>query len=375
MRRALIQLSAVIVKEVRQTVRDKRMMAFIIAVPLVQLVIFGYAVNLDIDRVPTVIVDRDQSPGSRRHIQRLLADGTLVEVARTTDEATAQGMLEDGTVNVALIIPPEFDRDLTRGDPTRVQVVVDGTNPNRSSVAASAVQRYFSQAATEQLRAQNPTLPAGPAVELAPRIRYNPSLETAIFMVPGIAAILLIIITTIVTAMGLAREREVGTLEQVLVTPLSPKVVILGKLIPFAVIGLFDFTLAITAGAWIFDMPIRGSLLFLYGATLLYLLTTLGAGLLISSISTSQQQAFMAGFALVLPAVLLSGIMTPIAAMPEWLQPFTLVNPVRYYGEILRSVLLKDGSPADLWTQTAALAGFGLTMITTASLRFRKQLG
>lgn len=374
MKRKLIQLKAVILKEVRQTVRDKRMMAFIVAVPLIQLIVFGYAVNLDIDRVPTVIVDLDQSVSSRGHLQRLLADGTLVEVARTQELEEAQGLLEDGSASVALIIPPGFDRELNRGTGARIQVLLDGTNPNRSAVAASAVQRYFAEATMELLSAQTGGQ-TGPGVELAPRIYYNPSLETAIFMVPGIAAILLIIITTIVTAMGLAREREVGTLEQVLVTPLSPRVVILGKLIPFAVIGLFDFTLAITAGAWIFDMPIRGNLLLLYGATLLYLLSTLGAGLLISSISTSQQQAFMAGFALILPTILLSGIMTPIAAMPEWLQPITYANPVRYYGEVLRSVLLKGGDASDLWFQISMLAAFGLILITAASLRFRKQLG
>jgi ABC-2 type transport system permease protein len=374
MRRALVQLRAVVLKEVRQTVRDRRMMAFIVAVPLIQLIVFGYAVDLDIDRVATVVVDLDQTSDSRRHVQRLLADGTLVEVARTTDQAWAEGLLEDGSANVVLVVPAGFGRALARGDTARVQVVVDGTNPNRSSVAASAVQRYFASAAVRHLeeRAGQP-LP-GPGLTLAPRIRYNPSLRTPVFMVPGIAAILLIIVTTIVTAMGLAREREVGTLEQVLVTPLSPAVVILGKLIPFAVIGLFDFTLALTAGAWIFDMPIRGSLPLLYGATLLYLLVTLGAGLLVSSISGSQQQAFMAGFAIILPTILLSGIMTPIAAMPEWLRPVTALNPVRYYGEVLRSVLLKDGGVADLWFHLAALAVFGVVMITAASLRFGKQL-
>ncbi len=375
MRRALVQLRAVIVKEVRQTVRDRRMMAFIVVVPLIQLIVFGYAVNLDIDRVPTIIVDLDQTSSSRRHIQRLLADGTLIETGRTPNQDQAERLLEEGAASVVLVIPPGFGRNLTRGDGAEVQVIVDGTNPNRSAVAASAVQRYFAHAAIEQLEAQmGGTLP-GPSVELATRIRYNPSLETAIFIVPGISAILLIIITTIVTAMGLAREREVGTLEQVLVTPLSPAVIIMGKLIPFAVIGLFDFTLALTAGAWIFDMPLRGSFLFLYGATSLYLLTTLGAGLLISTMSKSQQQAFMAAFAIMLPTILLSGIMTPIAAMPDWLQPVTLLNPVRHYGEVLRSVLLKGGGFDDLWPQVAALAASGLIMITAASLRFRKQLG
>jgi len=194
-------------------------------------------------------------------------------------------------------------------------------------------------------------------------------------MVPGIFAMLLVIITTIVTSMGLAREREVGTLEQIMVTPLSPTVIIVGKLVPFAVIGLVVLTFGLTTATWVFDVPVRGSLLFLYGATSLYLLTTLGVGLLISTVSRSQQQAFMAGISLIMPAILLSGVMSPIAAMPEWLRPITLVNPVRYYGEVIRAVLLKGATVSDLWFQTAALAVIGVSFIALASWRFRKTLG
>lgn len=370
----LIQLRSVILKEIRQTVRDKRMMAVLIVAPIMQLIVFGYAVDLDIDRVSTIIVDQDDSVSSRRHIQRLLADGTLVEVARTGDEGTAQIMLEEGRANVALVIPSGFDRDLGRGEETHVQVIVDGTNPNLSSVAASAVQRYFAHVFVEALEDRTGGA-VGPGVDLATRIHYNPSLETAIFMVPGIFALLLVVITTIVTSMGLAREREVGTLEQIMVTPLSPAIVILGKLIPFAVVGIFDFTLGLVVATWAFDVPVRGSLLLLYGVTALYLMTTLGLGLLISTVSSSQQQAFMAGIAFIMPAILLSGIMSPIAAMPEWLQPITYLNPVRYYGEVIRSVLLKAGTFAELWPQVVALTIFGLVLIGLASLRFRKTLG
>jgi ABC-2 type transport system permease protein len=235
--------------------------------------------------------------------------------------------------------------------------------------------RYFANATIERLAGLNGGTLPGPGVSLAPRIRFNPSLETDQYMVPGIFAMLLVIITTVVTSMGLAREREVGTLEQIMVTPLSPTVVILGKLIPFAVIGLAVFTLALTTATWIFDVPVRGSVPFLYGVTTLYLLTTLGAGLLISTVSKSQQQAFMAGISLIMPAILLSGIMSPILAMPRWLQYVTYINPVRYYGEVLRAVLLKGATPADLWFQTAALAVIGVAVISLASMRFRKTLG
>jgi ABC-2 type transport system permease protein len=373
--RSMTQLGAVVVKEARQTLRDRRMMAFIFFVPLVQLVVFGFAVDLDVDRVPTVIVDHDGSRRSREHIRRLLADGTLVEVARTRDEAEAEAMLEAGTATVVVVVPAGHDRASGRGDPTEVQVVVDGGDPNRGTVAAAAAQRFFGRVVLEQRELAGAELPPVAGVRMDPRVAFNPSLETPVFMVPGIAALLLIIITTIVTAMGLSREREAGTLEQVLVTPLRPAVVILGKLIPFAIIGLVDFSLAMAAGSWVFGMPIRGSLLFLLGATLLYLLSTLGMGLLISTLARSQQQAFMGGFAVMLPAVLLGGIMTPISSMPEWLRPVTYLNPVRYYGEVLRAVVLKGATAEDVLPQLVALGLFGLVLVTVAAMRFRKQLG
>jgi len=374
-RTPLVQLGAVMLKEVRQTVRDRRQMVLLVVAPLIQLVVLGYAVDLDIDRVPTVVVDHDRTVSSRLHVRRLLADGTLVEVARTNDEAAAQRMLELGTATVVLVIPPGFDRALARGDQTQVQVVLDGTNPNRSAVAAASVQRYIATSTVGAGSDLLELLPPLPRIDLATRIRYNPRLETAIFMVPGISAVLLILITMIVTAMGLTREREVGTLEQVLVTPLSPTVIILGKLIPFAVIGLFDFLLALTVGSWLFDVPIRGSLLFLFCVTALYLLTTLSSGLLISTVSTSQQQALLTGFAFILPAILLSGIFTPVMAMPWWLRPLTYINPVRYYAQVIRAVLLKSAGPSELWPHVLALAGFGVFFVIVAANRFRKQLG
>jgi ABC-2 type transport system permease protein len=376
-RRTLRQLRAVMIKEVRQTTRDRRMMALILIAPLMQLIVFGYAINLDIDRVPTVVVDRDGTAASRRHLTRLLADGTLVQVASAHDESEAERMLEQGRASVALIVPPGFARDTTRGDVAAVQVVVDGSDPNRGNVAAAAATRFFGQAAVELRERQvaGLDLPPVSGIRLATRIAYNPGLSTAQYMVPGVAGVLLIVVTTIVTAMGLAREREVGTLEQVLVTPLSPAVMIVGKLIPFAVVGLIDFSLALTAGSYIFDVPIRGSLWLMGGATLLYLLSTLGVGLLISSLARSQQQAFMGGFAFALPAILLSGIMTPIRSMPTWLQPITYLNPVRYYGEVLRATLLKGATAAEMWPQLVVLLVFGVALVAVASARFRKQLG
>jgi ABC-2 type transport system permease protein len=194
-------------------------------------------------------------------------------------------------------------------------------------------------------------------------------------MVPGVAAMILLIVTTIVTAMGLAREREVGTMEQILVTPLRPAILLLGKCLPFALLGLILVPAILTVGSYLFDVPIRGSLALIFTATLLYLMTTLGTGVFISTISKSQQQAILGGFFFLMPAILLSGFMTPIENMPWWIRPITYVNPVRYFVEILRGCLLKGAGFSEMAPQLIALAAFGLSILTLSTLRFRKQLG
>ncbi len=373
-------LFAVAMKEVIQTARDPRMMALLVIVPTVQLIIFGNAVNLDVDRVPAILVDSDHTERSREYAQTLFADGTLIEqgTAASAEEAGAELVL--GHATVAVIIPEGFDRALTRGrsdEPAEVQAIVDGSDPNRSAVATGALVRHAVFTSTNELTQRRaragivaPRLPG--SVSLAPRVLYNPQLETAVNIVPGIATMLLLIITTIVTAMGLTRERESGTLEQVLVTPVRPMVLLLGKMLPFAVIGLFDFLLAITVGAWAFDVPVRGNLFLLFGSAGLYLITTLSAGLFISTISQTQQQAFLGGFLFMMPAILLSGIMTPIRSMPAWLQPFTMVNPLRHFADLLRAVLLRGAGPEAVLPQLIFLTVFGVALATISSLRFRK---
>lgn len=380
MRGFLAPLLAVATKEVLQTARDPRMMGLLLIVPAVQLLVFGNAVDLDVDRVGTVVVDLDRSMRSREHLDALLADGTLVETHRAASPEEAGELLVRGEASVAVIVPAGFDRDVARGragEPARVQGLVDGSDPNRSAVATQAIAQYFadaSRAEVERRRARAgllaPPLPG--AVGLAPRVLYNPHLETAVNIVPGIATMLLLIVTTIVTAMGLTRERESGTLEQILVTPVRPAVLLLGKMLPFAAIGLFDFLLAVTVGSWAFDVPVRGHLGLLFGATLVYLVTTLSVGLWISTISQTQQQAFLSGFFFMLPASLLSGILTPVRSMPSWLQPFTLVNPLRHYADLLRAVLLRGATVSQVWPQLLFLLVFGAVMATVASLRFRK---
>lgn len=382
MRRMLGMLRAVIRKELRQTVRDKRMMAVLLGAPAIQLIVFGFAVSFDVDRVPTVVVDLDETHLSRTHISRVLADGTLREVARTPSVPEAERMLETGRAAVVIVVPSGFERDVVRGRPATVQAILDGTNPNRANVAGAAISSYFVRESDALVRvrmrrtaALGLAAPALPELSVRSRVLFNPELDTAIYMVPGVLAILLMLITTIVAAMGLSRERERGTLEQILVTPVPSGVLILGKILPFAGFGIVDFGLAIVAGAYIFGLPLRGDFAVLLLATGLYLLTTLGVGLLISTLSSSQQQAFMGGFLFMLPATLLSGIMTPIQSMPGWLRPLTVVNPLRHYAEVVRGSFLRGAGFAELSTQLVALAAMGIAVFTFASLRFRRSIG
>jgi ABC-2 type transport system permease protein len=410
---------AVATKEMRQTLRDPRVMALLAVAPAMQLLVLGHAANLEVDRVPTVVVDLDETTDSRRAIAELMADDTLREVARERSAEDATARLVDGRASVAIVVPDGWSRDLHRavpGHPAMVQVLVDGTDPNRSGIAGSAALRYFSLLSARSIRerltqAQGSmtalpgqsadvgavsasalaaaaqatqaggsssqgsvmALPSRPTqLSLAPRVLYNPRLRTAYNMVPGIATMLLLIVTTIVTSMGLARERESGTLEQVLVTPVRPAALILGKMLPFAAIGLFDLLLALVVGTYVFDVPIRGSIALLFGATFVYLLTTLGLGLLISTVSQTQQQAFLAGLFVMMPGILLSGIMTPIDSMPRWLQPATYANPLRWFSEIVRAVMIRGAGPEDIAFPLGMLALIGLLIATIATLRFRK---
>ena len=373
---AAVQLAAVFRKEVRQTIRDRRIMFMLIVAPLLQTIILGSAVNFDVDRVPTVVVDLDGTAESRMHVRRMLADGTLLRSGEARSTPQAEREIDDGRAAAAVILPPRLEADVAAGRPAEVQVVLDGSDPNRATVAGGAVSRYFGEVgealARERALQMGGSAPA--QIEAVPRIAYNPGLKTPPYMIPGIAAMLLLVVTTIVTAMGLSREREMGTLEQVLVTPIRPLFLLVGKMAPFVVIGLVDIALLLAAGTWLFDVPLRGTLPVLLAGTLLYLMTTLGMGLLISTVSSTQQQSFLGGFLFILPAMLLSGIMTPIRAMPDWLQEVTRVNPLRYYAEVMRTTLLRGGGFGDVWQQLLALAVLGGAILATATLRFHKRI-
>lgn len=376
LRTARRQLAAVFRKEVRQTLRDRRIMFMLLVAPLIQTTVFGFAVDFDVDRVPTVVVDQDRSAASRDLSRRLLADGTLRRTAEAVDPAEAEAALDDGRAAAALLLPRGLADDLAAGRAARVQVLLDGTDPNRTGTSAGAASRFFGEEAERLVRERQAAAgrpPPGQAV-LEPRVAFNPRLKTAPYLVPGIAGTLLVIVTTLVTAMGLSREREMGTMEQVLVTPIKPLWLLTGKLLPFLVIGCFEVLLLLAVGTWVFAVPIRGSLAVGGAGVLLYLFSTLGVGLFISTMSQNQQQAFLGGFIFMMPAILLSGVMTPIRAMPDWLQWFTYLNPVRHFAEVMRGVLLRGAGFADLWSQLAALAILGVGIMGLAVSRFKTTL-
>jgi ABC-2 type transport system permease protein len=372
--RWLTHYRAVVQKEFRQTLRDRRIMFMLVAAPLIQTVLFGFAVDFDVDRVPTAVADLDRSAESRAQARRLLADGTLRERIRARSAAEADLLVDEGRAAAALVLPPGFGADAAAGRTARAQLLVDGTDPVRAGAAASAAGAAFAASAAERV-AERAGGAAPGGVVLTPRVLYNPRLQTAVYVVPGILAMLLVVVTTIVTAMGLSREREMGTMEQVLVTPIRPFVLLAGKMTPFVVIGLLDVLLALTAMSWIFAVPLRGPFLVLLLGSVFYLCSTLGVGLLVSTVSATQQQSFLGGFLFVLPAALLSGIMTPIRAMPEWLQLATWLNPLRFYAELMRGVLLRGSGFAEAWVQLAVLAGYGAVILALATARFRTQMG
>ncbi|PKN48348.1 MAG: ABC transporter permease, partial [Deltaproteobacteria bacterium HGW-Deltaproteobacteria-20] len=314
-----LMLWSVMVKEVRQAFRDKRMAAVLFVAPLMQLIVLGYAVDLEVDRIPTVVCDQDRTPASRALLEATLAERTFRRVATVTDPLEAVAWVTSGEAATAWVVPRGYEQDLKRGGGTSVQVIIDGTDTNRAQVASAAVQQMAtsrSLAITQQsiasLAAARQRAMSVPQISPVARVLYNPSLRSATYMVPGLASTVVLIVTTIVTAMGIAREKEMGTMEQLLVTPLRPWVLLLGKCLPFAGVGLIDVAGVIAIGAWLFDVPLRGSLVVVFAAAALYVMSTLGSGVFISTVSSSQQQAILGGFLFLMPAILLSGFMTPI---------------------------------------------------------------
>jgi len=374
-----VRLKQMLIKEFIQVFRDKRLRFFLVGPPILQMLIFGYAATYEIHHVSTIVLDLDQSQESRELISRYAASPYfhLNGYAANAGELTEQ--IDRGTAIVGLRIDAGFARSLRKGENAPLQVIVDGTNSNTAMIASGYVAQIAQSFAAEYRddrmgRIAPQLLTAMPSVELASRPWYNPDLSSRWFFVPGIVGNLATVLVLTLTAFAVVREREIGTLEQIMVTPITPLEFMLGKTLPFFIIGLFDVFLITATGMLLFHLPLRGDLWVLTVGAVLFLICTLGAGLLISTISSTQQQAMVTAFFFIMPAIMFSGFGFPINTMPRWLQYATYANPLRYFLVVLRSVFLKGVGMEILWPQMAAMAGLGVCLLTVAVLRFHKAL-
>jgi ABC-2 type transport system permease protein len=371
-------LWVVIVKELLQLRQDRRIIPVILVAPVLQLVVFGFAVNTDVQRVPTVLVDRDASPASRALVDRFTRSGwfELVGVERSVTQVTP--WLVSGRAQVALVVGENYGAQLAQGGRPAVQLLVDGSDATTATVALGYSASIVSELSRDLLQRALRERGAGASpgqIELRPRVLYNPDLLSRWFYVPAVLAMILMIMTMLLTAMGVVREKEIGTLEQVMVTPIRPWQLIVGKLAPFAGIGLIQVFLVTGVTVFGFGVPLRGSFLLLLGLTSLFLLNTLGLGLLVSTLVSNQQQAMMAAaFLLMVPMIYLSGLIFPIENMPPLIQEATRVIPLRYYNHVIRGIFLKGSGLDALWPEALILTGMGLATLGVASLRFRKRL-
>ncbi len=353
------------------------MKAVIFVTPIIQLLIFGYAVTTDVKDIATAVYDLDRTPQSRELLARFFASSYFRPQEYVSQVTRIRELMNRAKVSAAIQINQGFASKLAAHEKVAVQMIVDGTDSNTATVvmsyAAKIIKNY-----NEDLVVEATVLPQGSSVgkgiALKNRAWFNINLESRMFYVPGVVALIGMLITLMLTSMAVVREREIGTLEQLMVTPMRPVELILGKTLPFALIGFFDVALITAVAVFWFKVPIEGSLLLLFFATGLFLMSTLGTGLFISTISSTQQQAMMSTFFFYFPAVLLSGFMFPVANMPVVVQWITYANPLRYFLVIIRGLFLKGVGAEILWPQMLALGGLGTIVLTLSSLRFSKRL-
>ncbi len=373
------RLRAMLIKEFIQVFRDPRMRIVLFVLPALQTVIFGYAVNMDVKNIPTAIFDRDNSSESRDLVAILASSGYFRIVRQIDNDQEVRKILDRGNVRLVLHIEHGFSEQLRRGDTAAVQALLDGSDSNTAGVIMGYLARLATDYNASLQTAHAARLAGSPPrvgrVELASRAWFNPNLESPPFYVPAVITNILFVITMLLSSMAIVREKEIGTIEQVIVTPIRKGEFILGKTLPFVLIGYIDVFLISAVGALVFDTPVRGSLWLLFFATTLFLMSSLGIGLLISTISQTQQQAMMSAFFIIFPAMLLSGFAFPIENMPEPAQWLTLLNPLRYYMVIIRGIFLKGVGLNILWPQLAALATIGVVVLLVAVGRFRKTVG
>ena len=372
MKDTLRRIKYMIVKEFIQIFRDKKMKPIIFVTPVLQLIVFGYAVTMDVMNIRTAVYDLDKTKVTREIAQRFESSGYFRIVAYPGSDDEVRHLLDRGDATVVLEFDRGFTSDLEALRRPSLQVLLDGTDSNTAQVAAGYANGIIMK--FSQDLAMKTAYRADMRLDVRPRAWYNADLKSKNYNVPGVIAIMVFLVCLLLTSMAIVREREIGTMEQLMVTPIRPAELILGKTIPFAAIGFFDTLLVTLVGVIWFEVPIRGSIPLLALATAVYLLSVLGFGLFISTISRTQQQAMMASFLFFAPAILLSGLMFPIENMPFIVQLVTYLNPLRYFLVIIRGIFLKGSGIGILWPQFLALFILGVSVVATSSLRFKKRL-
>jgi len=372
------RLTSLIRKEFIQIFRDPRTLVLILVIPIMQLFLLGYAATNDVRNVPMAVFDQDRGPAARELLDAYRAADYFRLAYDVDSEEELRTLIDYGQARVGLIIPPDYSDQVNGGGTAQVAFVLDGSDPTVASTALSAAQLVGQAHATQilavRLARRGQAFSLQPPVEVRSRVWYNPDLVSAHFMIPGVIAMILFALTSILTATAVVRERERGTIEQLIVTPIRPWELVVGKILPYVILAFLNMLEVLIIGHYWFGVPVRGGLGLILAVSGLFLLTSLGIGLLASTFANTQQEAMLVVWMLLLPALFLSGFFFPIEAMPKVLQWISYLMPLRYYLVVIRSLMLKDIGFAAIRGEVLALAVFGLGLMTAASLRFRKRL-
>jgi len=368
-----------VIKELLQVKRDKKMLAIIFMAPILQLIFLGYAANMDVDIVHTTIYDQDKTETSRNFIERLVETGYFQIDYNANSYEEITDLLNDGKTLVAIVIPKDFEKKINRRETTPLQTIFEGSDASKASIALGYIQgvttRFSQNLITETKDKLGMKISLSGSITSEVRVWYNPEMKSRVFMVPGILGLVLMISTISLMSMAVVREREIGTMEQLIVTPIKKYQLLLGKLIPFTMIGFVILVIVMILMTQWFGIIIRGNRLFLLFSAFLFILSNLGIGLLISTVSKTQQQAMMASvFGVMMPMIYLSGFAFPIENMPKFFQYITYVIPLRYFITIIRGVVLKGIGFSSLWLETLILLGMGVSILVLSAMRFSKKV-
>jgi ABC-2 type transport system permease protein len=372
----------IVKKEFIQIRKDKRMLGMSLIAPLIQLFLLGYAANIDIKNIPLAVCDMDNSKVSRQYIESVTNSGYFEKVVNVERMKDMDANIDDGKASIGIIIPKDFGKNIIAGKKAEIEGIIDGSDSNTATIGMNYLSmittQYSQQFVIKKLeRLKSKNININPQ-KIAPEIRiwYNPELKSKNFMVPGVLGMLLMVVTLILTSLAIVKEKEIGTLEQLIVTPLKSYELILGKLIPFSIIGIVDIILVLFVASLWFEIPIKGSAFLLFGFSVLFLLSTLGLGLFVSTVAGNQQQAMMISmFFIMLPMMYLSGFIFPIENMPKVIQAVTYIMPLRYYFNIVRGIFLKGVGFAELWRDALMLFIIGTGILLLSIKRFHKRLG